>query len=168
MGAENIIDMLSKIEKDRKPEKTERKRKAPEKPCPECDSQCHARASTCKDCGYEFYEKKRAKQERLAENWKDLKAGDIIKVVSGSGPYYLSKDKPGEKIMMGQKGKFEVIEVRNGGPKCCGINAHQLYGRSGKSNYREWIYMGESYYKEDVSIHKEPHRIKVLKSCQAT
>ena len=139
------------------------KRKAPQKNCPSCNTPTHARTSTCKKCQHVFYVKKSVQAVLLAKNWRDLKPGDVIKVISGSGPYYLSKDNPGEKIMMGQKGKFEVIEVHNGGPKCCGINAHQLYGRSGKSRYREWIYMGESYYKEDVNIHKEPHRIKVLK-----
>ena len=163
MDLNNLMEVAQTLDKKKK-----KKRGKPEKKCPECNTANHARSSNCKECDYEFYVRKNRKQELLAINWRDLKPGDVIKVISGSGPYYLSKDKPGEKIMMGQKGKFEVIEVRNGGPKCCGINAHQLYGRSGKSNYREWIYMGESYYKEDVSIHKEPHRIKVLKSCQAT
>jgi hypothetical protein len=110
-----------------------------------------------------FYIKKKELEVQLAKDWRDLRAGDVIKVVSGSGPYFLSKDNPGEKIMMGQKGKFEVAEIHDGGPKCCGIFAHQLYGRSGKSHYREWIYMGESYYNEEVSLHKEPHKIRVLK-----
>ena len=70
--------------------------------------------------------------------------------------------------MMGEKGKFEVVEIHDKGPRECGIYGHQLYGRAGKSHYREWIYMGESYYNEGVSIHKESHRIKVLKTCQAT
>ena len=148
--------------------KPKKKRRKPEKKCPECNTANHARSSNCKECNYEFYVRKNIKQELLAANWRNLQPGDIIKVMTGSGPYYLSKDKPGEKIMMGQKGKFEVIEVYDGGPRCCGIYAHQLYGRASKSHYREWIYMGESYYVDTYSLNKESHRIKVLKSCQVT
>ena len=143
--------------------KEKKKRKKPEKICNECGTLSHARSSACKNCGYVFYVKKKELEVQLAKDWRNLQAGDVIKVVSGSGPYYMSKDKPGEKIMMGQKGRFEVTEIHDGGAKCCGIFAHQLYGRSGKSHYREWIYMGESYYSEEVSLHKEPHKIRVLK-----
>ena len=163
MDLDNLMEVAQTLDKKKK-----KKRRKPEKKCPECNTANHARSSNCKECDYEFYVRKNVKQELLAANWRDLKPGDVIKVISGSGPYYLSKDKPGEKIMMGQKGKFEVAEIHDGGPKCCGIFAHQLYGRSGRSHYREWIYMGESYYNDAYSLNKEPHRIKVLKSCQAT
>ena len=139
------------------------KRKAPQKDCPSCNTPTHARTSTCKKCKHVFYVKKSVQATLLAKNWRNLQAGDVIKVITGSGPYYLSKDKPGEKIMMGQKGRFEVIEVHDEGPKCCGIYAHQLYGRASKSHYREWIYMGEPYYENTYSLNKEPHKIKVLK-----
>tara|TARA_R110000824_G_scaffold384056_1_gene577869 strand:+ start:74 stop:502 length:429 start_codon:yes stop_codon:yes gene_type:complete len=139
------------------------KRKAPQKNCPSCNALTHARTSTCKKCKHVFYVKKSVQATLLAKNWRDLKQGDVIKVITGSGPYYMSKDNPGEKIMMGQKGKFEVAEIHDGGAKCCGIFAHQLYGRSGRSHYREWIYMGESYYNDAYSLNKEPHRIKVIR-----
>ena len=163
MDLDNLMEVAQTLDK-----KEKKKRRKPEKNCPECNTANHARSSNCKECDYEFYVRKNVKQELLAANWRDLKPGDVIKVISGTGPYYLSKDKPGERIMMGQKGKFEVMEVHDAGPRQCGIYAYQLYGRASKSHYREWIYMGESYYNEDVSIHKEAHRIKVLKSCQAT
>ena len=139
------------------------KRKAPQKECPECNALVHARVSFCKECNHTFYVKKNVKRDLLAKNWRDLEAGDIIKVITGSGPYYLSKDRAGEKIMMGQKGKFEVLEVHDRGPRECGIYGHQLYGRESKSHYREWIYMGESYFNDKYSLNKEPHRIKVIK-----
>ena len=139
------------------------KRKAPQKNCPSCSTLTHARTSTCKKCKHVFYVKKSVQAVLLAKNWRDLRRGDVIKVISGSGPYYLSKDNPGEKIMMGQKGKFEVAEIHDGGSKCCGIFAHKLYGRSGRSNYREWIYMGEPHYNDAYSLNKEPHRIRVIK-----
>jgi len=143
--------------------KKKKKRKKPEKKCNECGTLAHARSSVCKNCGYVFYVKKKELEVQLAKDWRNLQAGDVIKVISGSGPYFLSKDRPGEKIMMGQKGKFEVAEVLDEDPRQCGIYAHQLYGRASKSHYREWIYMGESYYNEEVSLHKESHKIRVLK-----
>jgi len=137
------------------------KRKAPQKECPECKSLVHARVSFCRKCKHTFYIKKNVKRELLAKNWRDLEAGDIIKVITGSGPYYLSKDRAGEKIMMGQKGKFEVLEIVDSGPRTCGI-----YGRHMvriPTHHREWIYMGESYFNETYSTNEEPHRIKVIK-----
>ena len=88
--------------------------------------------------------------------------------MTGSGPYWLSKDRPGEKIMLRQKCKFEVIEIWDDGPRNCGIIARQLYTRGRKSNVREFIYMGEPYYGEELSNHNEPHRIKVIQKCQTT
>jgi len=138
------------------------KRKAPQKECPECKSLVHARVSFCRKCKHTFYIKKNVKRDLLAKNWRDLEAGDVIKVITGTGPYFVSKDREGERIMMGEKGKFEVSEIIDNGPKNCGIYAHQLYGRENRSHYREWIYMGESYC-TDCNIHKEAHRIKVIK-----
>ena len=163
----NQLEGIKKAFKAMKKPDKRKKRGAPTKKCSICGSKSHARASKC-ECGYQFYIPKKELREKQAANWRELKKGDIIKVVAGSGPYFLSKDRPGERIMMGEKGKFEVEEILDKDSRCCGIYAHQLYGRAGKSHYREWIYMGESYYSEDNSIHKEPHRIKVLKSCQAT
>ena len=143
--------------------KVKKKRGKPEKACPECNTSNHARSSNCKSCDYTFYVRKKIREVELAKNWRDLKPGDIIKVVAGSGPYWLSKDKPGEKIMLGQKGKFEVVEIYDSGPKSCGIMGRQLYTRGRKANVREFIYMGESFYNEELCNHNEPHRIKVIK-----
>ena len=132
------------------------------KECSGCGSMLGGRTKECPDCGYKFLIKKRGPRPKEID-WTELKTGDIIKVVTGTGPYYLSKDKPGERIMMGEKGMFEVAEIIDSGPRNRGIYGHQLYGRSGKSHYREWIYMGESYYNDAYSLNKEPHRIKVLK-----
>ena len=142
------------------------KRKAPQKDCLGCGVQCHARCSTCKSCGYEFYEKTKDKQKRLAKNWRELKQGDVIKSITGSGPYFLSRDRPGEKIMMGHKGKFEVVAIYDNGPKSCGIVGRQLSGRKVRASYVEYIYMGETYYNDDLSQHEEPHKIRVLKKTQ--
>jgi hypothetical protein len=145
---------------NRKPKK---KRGKPEKACPECNHINHARSSNCKSCDHMFYVRKNVREVELAKNWHDLEPGDIIKVITGSGPYFLSKDKPGEKIMLGKKGKFEVVEIWDGGPRNCGIVGRQLYTRGRKANVREYIYMGEPFYNEELCNHNEPHRIKVIK-----
>ena len=137
------------------------KRKAPQKKCPSCNTPTHARTSTCKKCKHVFYVKKSVQAVLLAKNWRDLRAGDVIKVITGSGPYYLSKDNPGEKLMMGQKGKFEVMEIVDNGPRRCGIYGRQMCRVP--IHHREWIYMGESYFNDTYSMNEEPHKIKVLK-----
>jgi len=139
------------------------KRKAPQKECPECNSMVHARVSFCRNCNHTFYVKKNVQQELLARNWRDLKPGDVIKCITGSGPYFLSKDKPGERIMLGEKGKFEVVGIVDQGPRSRGIVGRQLYTRGRRANVTEYIYMGETYYNDDMGNHNEPHRIKVIK-----
>ena len=139
------------------------KRKAPQKKCPSCDTFAHARTSTCKKCKHVFYVKKSVQATMLAKNWQDLKAGDVIKCVAGHGPYFLSKDRPGERIMMGHRGKFEILEIVDEGPQCRGMWASEVFPRGLKSNYREFIYMGEAHHREDVNIHYRPHKIKVIK-----
>ena len=149
-------------------EKPKKKKKKPEKACPECNAANHARSSNCKECDYVFYVRKRDREVQLAKDWRELQPGDIIKVMTGSGPYWLSKDRPGEKIILGQKGKFEVVEIYDSGPTSCGIMGRQLYTRGRKANVREFIYMGEPHYNEELCNHNEPHRIKVIQKCQPT
>tara|TARA_R110002020_G_scaffold126759_1_gene284652 strand:+ start:5019 stop:5459 length:441 start_codon:yes stop_codon:yes gene_type:complete len=139
------------------------KRKAPEKQCPDCGEMCHARRSSCKDCGFIFFKKKQAVQEELAKNWRNLKAGDVIKCIAGSGTYYASKDKEGEKIMMGQKGMFEVVEIHDENKRSCGIIGRKIFAGRVRSSYREYIYMGEPYFDKAFSLHKRPHKIRVIK-----
>ena len=140
------------------------KRKAPEKKCPECSGICHARRSECKDCGYVFFKKKKDKQEELAKNWRNLQAGDVIKCIAGSGTYFASKDNVGERIMMGQKGLFEVVEIHYNSKRSCGIIGRKIFAGRVRSSYREYIYMGESYYEENTCLHKCPHKIRVIKA----
>ena len=142
---------------------TLKKRKAPQKECPECKSMVHARVSFCRNCNHTFYIKKNVKQELLAKNWRDLKSGDVIKCVTGSGPYFLSKDKQGERIMLGHKGNFEVVEISDQGPRSCGIIGRQLSSRGRRASVTEYIYMGESFYNDNLCSHNEPHKIKVIK-----
>ena len=140
-----------------------KKRNAPTKSCSECGCQIHARASKC-DCGYQFYTPKKKQQEIDAANWRDLNKGDIIKCVSGHGPYFVGRNKPDERLMLGFKGLFEIIEIYDEGPRACGITGYQVskHGHR-KSNYREYIYMGEVHYDKNLSRYNEPHKIRVIK-----
>tara|TARA_Y100000310_G_scaffold175442_1_gene175484 strand:+ start:2454 stop:2951 length:498 start_codon:yes stop_codon:yes gene_type:complete len=163
---DNLIAEAEKLDRKKK-----KKRGKPEKACPECNYTNHARSSNCKECNYEFYIRKKKKQELLAANWRELKAGDIIKCVAGHGSYYLSNDKPlnpdgsQQKIPLGHRGKFQVVGLFGlDNPKGCGIIGRQVTGRGIVANVREYIYMGETYYDDDLSTHKEPHKIKVLKN----
>ena len=145
-----------------------KKRKAPQKKCPECKSMVHARVSFCRECNHTFYIKKNVEQELLSKNWRDLKAGDTIKVITGSGSYFISKNNKNPdgsplRISLGQKGTFEVVEIYDRDPRSCGIVGRQLYTRGRRANVTEFIYMGETYYNEDMVSHNEAHRIKVIK-----
>jgi|TARA_Y100000593_G_C4155954_1_gene259502 hypothetical protein len=143
--------------------KKKTKRGAPTKSCPECSSTSHARSSTCKKCGYQFYISKKRLREEQAANWQELKSGDIIKCLIGSGPYFLSREKIGEKIYMGHKGTFEVEEIVYTNKKNCGILARKVYPAGRRGLAREYIYMGEPHYDNDLNIHREAHKIRVVK-----
>ncbi len=65
--------------------------------------------------------------------------------------------------MMGHKGKFQVSEIYDKSPRRCGIIAHRLYGRGLKEGVREYIYMGEPFFDDNISQHNYPHKIVVLK-----
>ena len=132
------------------------------KECSDCGNKVGVRTKECPDCGHKFVIKKRGPRPKEIE-WTELKVKDIIKVVSGTGPYFISKVNQGERIMLGEKGKFEVVEIYDKGPKSCGIVGRQLYTRERRSNVTEFIYMGEAYYNHEMCSHSEPHRIKVIK-----
>ena len=133
------------------------------KECGNCGLSVGVRTKECPDCGYKFLIRKRGPRPKEID-WAELKPGDTIKVVTGTGPYFLSKDRPGEKLMMGHKGVFEVIELYGlDKPKGCGVVGRQITNRS-RSSYREHIYMGESWYNDDLSLHEEPHKILGIKT----
>ena len=98
------------------------KRKAPEKQCPDCGEMCHARRSSCKDCGFIFFKKKQAVQ-----------------------------------------GMFEVVEIHDENKRSCGIIGRKIFAGRVRSSYREYIYMGEPYFDKAFSLHKRPHKIRVIK-----
>jgi len=130
------------------------------KECSGCGSMLGVRTKECPDCGYKFLIRKRGPRPKEID-WTELKAGDTIKVVTGTGPYFLSKDRPGEKIMMGHRGVFEVVELYGVGttPRGCGVVGRQISGNKNRASVVEYIYMGDTYYNDPLSLHEEPHKI---------
>ena len=123
-----------------------KKRAAPQKECPDCGCNSHARVSDCKECGYAFYQKKRSIEKELELNWRDLKEGDIIKCVKGNGPYWIEKSTGDKNRGFAHKGRYEVVDVYDEGEESCGIVARQLIGRSNRVMIPlEYIYMGKSH-----------------------
>lgn len=133
------------------------------KECSGCGNMVGVRTKECSDCGYKFLIRKRGPRPKQID-WTELKKGDTIKVVTGTGPYFLSRERQGEKIMMGHKGMFEVVELSNQGKKSCGIIGRQINRSGYRASVVEYIYMGESYYDEALSTHKEPHKIMGIKT----
>lgn len=104
------------------------------KTCKGCGVENGPRAFVCKGCGQAFTFKhmdeaepassgvttthKLTKISKLVD-WRSLVRGDRIKVVAGSGPYWPSKEREGEKIPMGYHGKFTVAYL-----DANGIHAH--------------------------------------------
>ena len=136
------------------------KLKRGQKICRKCKSINAARSRVCKECGTPFIAKNTPIKNEV-KNWKELESGQQIKIIQGTGPYYICSSASdeydaGEKIYMGCKGKYEVREVRGNGLLCCGM---------GKNNTGiDFVYMGEKEFSQSTGIIKAPHRIVRLKT----
>tara|TARA_Y100000034_G_scaffold106329_3_gene134963 strand:+ start:248 stop:607 length:360 start_codon:yes stop_codon:yes gene_type:complete len=117
------------------------------KTCPNCGVEQSLRKRVC-ECEYEFYKSKKI-TKRTVKDWTALKPGDRIKV--SGGPYFLSKT-TGKKISMGAKGEYTVSSV-------CDNHIMAV----GKGRSQEVIYMGKIDYDDNLSIHRQPHKVFILK-----
>jgi|TARA_R100001163_G_scaffold62826_1_gene54011 hypothetical protein len=130
-----------------------------QKLCKHCGAVNAARSHKCNDCGKLFISKNTPIKNEV-KNWKELEKGQHIKIIQGTGPYYIcSSDSDdhntGEKIYMGCKGKYVVREVTGNGLLCYGI---------GKNNTGiDFVYMGNKELSQSTGIIKAPHRIVILK-----
>jgi hypothetical protein len=52
--------------------------------------------------------------------------------------------------------------VIDNGSRSCGIIGKQIFPRY-RGSVREYIYMGESYFNDDMGLYMRPHKIKVIK-----
>jgi hypothetical protein len=113
---------------------TKKKRGTPLKTCPECQIQLHARKAEC-GCGYCFYQKRKS----VVRNWQELKKGDIVRSLHGSGPYWEDPSTK-EKIYMGSYGKFKVDKVCENFIRVFGVGK---FGKMQTSSSLEVLYMGD-------------------------
>ena len=128
-----------------------KKRGAPLKTCPQCNTKLHARKSEC-ECGHCFYTKK----VRLITDWRELKIGDIVRSVYGNGPYWQDPTTE-EKIYMGSYGKFEVQGFGRDYIKAYEISK---FGKRQVSGGTHILYMGK--FKKSVlcdNLYNCPHKL---------
>ena len=121
------------------------------KTCEQCGCVNGVRAYECKQCDHPFKMKKRRKgrRKKLVENYKDLKKGDEIRVVGGSGDYYIGND--GDKHYFTERGTYKVHDTDEFGIKC--------YGSHGFT----YIYMGKVCRSKLVaSCYRSPHKILLM------
>lgn len=136
------------------------KLKRGQKLCKSCNGINAARSNKCKHCSKPFMSKGTPVKNEI-KDWRSLEAGQQIKIIQGSGPYFICSSESeeyssGEKIYMGCKGKYEVREVKSSGILCCGI---------GKKNTGiEFVYMGERKISPTTGVIKAPHRIVRLRT----
>ena len=114
-----------------------------------CGSQCGVRSVTCPDCNTKFPVKSKREQALKPKgeevDWKDLRRGDEVKIIAGTGPYYESEN---GRIYMGLAGKYKVISIEKDG---------FLVDDGG----RAFCYMAEK--RQGVVGFREAHKVKLIK-----
>ena len=131
-------------------------KKRGQKLCTNCNCINGVRAYECKECGTEFKMKKpRKRRKRIpVEDHMTLRRGDTIRVVGGSGDYYI--DDNGDKHYFTDRGKYIVHSVDNKGI--------QAYGAHGYT----YIYMGKKCRSRLLStMFKAPHKVLLLPDVSA-
>ncbi len=86
-----------------------------QKICSSCDEINGVRAFECKNCGTAFKMKKarRGPKKTQVEDFTTLKKGDLIRVVGGSGTYYINES--GDKHYFTDRGKYIVSSIDKNG-----------------------------------------------------
>lgn len=124
------------------------------KTCSSCGYCTGPRAYACPQCHAPFAFKVQSKEKKNTKiikdfNWRELVAGDKIKVTGG--PYYMNRDQ--EFVPMGYRGKFTVQSVDNNG----------IVAYSDKGGFCH-IYMGPDIQCKETKIWKTKHRLLKLKN----
>jgi len=126
------------------------------KTCPKCQAIYGVRTKKCV-CGHKFqFTPNCLKEKRIQVDWRELQKGEHIRVITGSGPYIISKDEDGNKIKhnIGYYGIFRVHLVDKNGIHAYPVSKHE----SGHC----YIYMGPKY-KTEHNIIKKKHKIVKVK-----
>lgn len=130
-----------------------------QKLCKECDTVNAARQRVCKGCGHEFISKNTPISGEV-KDWESLEKGTLIKVIQGTGPYFISKRDTefsfvGERICMGDTGVFKVVGL--------GKDGIIVYGATRKNSGYSYLYMGPPKKSKNTGTYLEPYRIKYVK-----
>jgi len=88
------------------------------------------------------------KNKEKKVDWTTLEKGDRIKVIKGSGPYYIMNK---NKIPIGDYGVFTVKSVDP-----VGIFVYNKYGNS-------FLYMGKIKFNDQTNVVRRPYKIVKLK-----
>lgn len=125
-------------------------RKRGKKLCQDCGAEHGVRTYEC-ECGYEFPMKKKRKGRRkvLVEDFKTLKEGDEVKLVGGSGPYYV--DDAGDRHYLIDRGRYKVVSRD--------ANGLIVVGKHGYGH----LYMGKTCEGLVPSITKQACKLLLLK-----
>ena len=121
------------------------------KVCSNCNCENGVRAYECKECDTPFKMKKaRKRRKRIpVEDHMILRKGDMIRVVGGSGDYYI--DDNGDKHYFTDRGKYIVHSVDHNGIKATGSHGYT------------YIYMGKKCRSRLLNtMFKEPHKVLLL------
>lgn len=93
----------------------------PYKVCSKCQENNGVRTLKCKKCGEVFitksknpHKKRRRVIKTEVSNWKEeLSTGDIVRIIQGSGPYYIFKN--GDRQYEGVSGLVKIGEITQEG-----------------------------------------------------
>ncbi len=126
------------------------KKKRGAKRCASCDTVNGARALSCKKCSRAFRVRK-GKRLLVVTEWRELVAGSRVRVIGGSGPYYL--DTQGRSYLT-EKGVYTVI----------GVDINGVHARTQYGSYT-YLYMGPEE-RSDLchSLYRSPHKLLLMPS----
>ena len=124
------------------------------KTCKKCGTPTGPRAFTCKNCDSPFdinhgVNKRQRGRNGRDTDWKNLEKGDYIRVLSGSGPRWVTKT--GETIPMGYHGLFRIKRVQPDGLLC--------FPAENKQGEFSFIYMGPEKTSK-IGSKLIPHKIR--------
>jgi hypothetical protein len=123
------------------------------KTCKHCGETTGPRAHNCPSCGKAFeFKSEVVTAEDNKFDWRKLEPGDVIKVISGSGPYFEGEI---ERIPMGYHGVFKVHGVDTNG-----IHAYPVKANESGHCY---IYMGPAVEKSPGGLVQKSHKVRKLK-----
>jgi ribosomal protein L40E len=127
-------------------------KKRGQKTCDKCGTSNGVRAYHCKECDSAFKMKKLPKGRRgiIVKNWKELEAGEYVRVVGRSGTYYIKES--GEKEYFTHAGIYHIHKMYPQGISVVGT------GR--RKHGHEYLYMGKEKRSKLVdNMFNAPHKL---------